>query len=231
MKDEEVAAKIVVVPSRHTIQHSLEQPSRNRHLGQLKDQPPCVPHTIDKPDSLGLHSRRRIVSKVGIHWTTAGVRLPDGRRNVRKTNIAPPWPPHAERGRHDEVDRIGRIHACTILKEPYCVEDAAPPRLPAIPGHSIGTHSPHGPGTRTKTRASRPHGLCPTGGNGQDTTPRPFRSACLCPTGKPFSIVGILVACQTTVHRLPEKAHQSVTCRYIPVHHPTRDRPAAQRPR
>ena len=28
--------------------------------------------------------------------------------------------------------------------------------------------------------------------------------------GQPFSIVGILVACQTTVHRLPEKAHQSV---------------------
>ena len=27
---------------------------------------------------------------------------------------------------------------------------------------------------------------------------------------QPFSIVGILVACQTTVHRLPEKAHQSV---------------------
>ena len=28
--------------------------------------------------------------------------------------------------------------------------------------------------------------------------------------GQPFSVVGILVACQTTVHRLPEKAHQSV---------------------
>ena len=28
--------------------------------------------------------------------------------------------------------------------------------------------------------------------------------------GQPFSIIGILVACQTTVHRLPEKAHQSV---------------------
>ena len=28
--------------------------------------------------------------------------------------------------------------------------------------------------------------------------------------GQPFSIVGILVAYQTTVHRLPEKAHQSV---------------------
>ncbi len=28
--------------------------------------------------------------------------------------------------------------------------------------------------------------------------------------GQPFSIVGILVARQTTVHRLPEKAHQSV---------------------
>ena len=28
--------------------------------------------------------------------------------------------------------------------------------------------------------------------------------------GQPFSIVGILVACETTVHRLPEKAHQSV---------------------
>ena len=28
--------------------------------------------------------------------------------------------------------------------------------------------------------------------------------------GQPFSIVCILVACQTTVHRLPEKAHQSV---------------------
>ena len=27
---------------------------------------------------------------------------------------------------------------------------------------------------------------------------------------QPFSVVGILVACQTTVHRLPEKAHQSV---------------------
>ena len=52
--------------------------------------------------------------------------------------------------------------------------------------------------------------------------------------GQPFSIVGILVACQTTVHRLPEKAHQPV--RYdrpdspadihvsvVPVHHPARD--------
>ena len=28
--------------------------------------------------------------------------------------------------------------------------------------------------------------------------------------GQPFSVVGILVARQTTVHRLPEKAHQSV---------------------
>ena len=28
--------------------------------------------------------------------------------------------------------------------------------------------------------------------------------------GQPFSVVGILVAGQTTVHRLPEKAHQSV---------------------
>ena len=28
--------------------------------------------------------------------------------------------------------------------------------------------------------------------------------------GQSFSIVGILVACQPTVHRLPEKAHQSV---------------------
>ncbi len=28
--------------------------------------------------------------------------------------------------------------------------------------------------------------------------------------GQPFNVVGILVARQTTVHRLPEKAHQSV---------------------
>ena len=75
------SGKIVVVPSlslapaipADTIQHSLEQPLRNRHLGQLKDQSTGVPHqtalilisltcTLRSDQcltALGRHSRRR----------------------------------------------------------------------------------------------------------------------------------------------------------------------------
>ena len=45
-----------------TIQHSLEQPSRNRHLGQLKDQSTGVPHqTTSHLDQLDLHAPQRPV--------------------------------------------------------------------------------------------------------------------------------------------------------------------------
>ena len=45
-----------------TIQHSLEQPSRNRHLGQQKDQPPRVPHqTASHLDQLDLHAPQQPV--------------------------------------------------------------------------------------------------------------------------------------------------------------------------
>ena len=45
-----------------TIQHSLEQPSRNRHLSQLKDQSPGVPHqTASHLDQLDLHTPQRPV--------------------------------------------------------------------------------------------------------------------------------------------------------------------------
>ena len=41
---------------------SLEQPSRNRHLGQLKDQSPRVPHqTASHLDQLDLHAPQRPV--------------------------------------------------------------------------------------------------------------------------------------------------------------------------
>ena len=90
---------------------------------------------------------------------------------------------------HPSVSRAGHssVHPLSVQSaQPFHVAVLGK-RLGLEPAHSVGAG---GRSLRT-TSPSNDH---------------PHRRI----VGQPFSVVGILVARQTTVHRLPEKAHQSV---------------------
>ena len=110
---------------------------------------------------------------------------------------------------------------------PRSVHSAQPFDI-AVLGKHLGLEPAHGVGARCRSlRTTSP------------SNDHPHRRI----VRQPFSVVGILVARQTTVHRLPEKAHQSVLHvataptllqtlirrLSVPAHHPARDRPAVRR--
>ena len=85
-----------------------------------------------------------------------------------------------------------RAGHCSV--HPRSVQSAQPFHV-AVLGKHLGLEPAHGVGAGSRSlRTTSP------------SNDYPHRRI----VGQPFSVVGILVACQTTVHRLPEKAHQSV---------------------
>ena len=87
---------------------------------------------------------------------------------------------------------VCRAHHCSA--HPLSVHSAQPFHV-AVLGKHLGLEPAHGVGADGRSfRTTSPS---------NDHPPRRI-------VGQPFSVVGILVARQTTVHRLPEKAHQSV---------------------